>query len=303
MSKCTVLTMFFNLKDLKDATPGSRSFDFYLKNGIPTLQIDNPMIIFCDSYTKPLIQDLRTKMSGAPTLYIEKNITDYEYYILNWPIINTNRSKSMYYKDPTSRNTVSYFLMGMFKIMAFKIALERNDFNSSYFLWMDLGCSHVTGEDIKADIKHIIDNPNPKISVMCIRYRSSTELEDMPTFCNTGRCGIATTIITAEKTYIDKLYSHIWSIFYEKLSKGIGHTDETVFTYCYNRHPDLFSIYYGDYYSTISNYHYVKKDYDSIKDFFIIKAINCIKIKESIHQGFLDISVEEQQFLDNIINW
>jgi hypothetical protein len=56
------------------------------------------------------------------------------------------------------------------------------------------------------------------------------------------------------------------------LARGVGHTDEQVFTYCYDRHPELFTIYFGDYYSVIKNYHYVCQDWHTIKWCFIEQA-------------------------------
>jgi hypothetical protein len=64
----------------------------------------------------------------------------------------------------------------------------------------------------------------------------------------------------------------MWSTFYEMLAKGVGHTDEQVFTYCYDRHPELFTIYFGDYYSVILNYHNTVQDWHTVKYCFIQQA-------------------------------
>jgi hypothetical protein len=66
----------------------------------------------------------------------------------------------------------------------------------------------------------------------------------------------------------------MFAIFYEKLYKEVGHTDETVMTYCYDRYPEIFSIYWGDYYSIFTNYHHVTNDYNTIKRCFINEAKN-----------------------------
>ena len=308
----TIVTMYFNLKELQDTSKQTRPLEFYLKNGRGTLELDNPMIIFCDSVTKPFIKSLREELSNAPTVFIERNISSYDYYNLNWSIIRENRSKSIAYSDPNGRNTASYLLMGMFKIMALKIAKDRNDFDSSHFLWIDFGCSHVVKDTLSEGVKRIIANPRPKIAILYIHYRSKNELKDMEPICNAGTCGIATTIFSAEATYINRLYSCMWAIFYEKLSKGIGHTDETVFTYCYDRHPELFSIYYGDYYSTASNYHNVINNYYSVKNHFIMNAISTGRldlakeaaknVKDSLTKGLLVIPVEESKYIDSVIN-
>jgi len=68
-SKCTIVTFYFNLKNLEDTNIPTRSPSFYLENGKHTLQINNPMVIFCDSVTKPLIQEIREKLTDKPTIY------------------------------------------------------------------------------------------------------------------------------------------------------------------------------------------------------------------------------------------
>ena len=52
----TIVTFYFNLKNLEDSTEITRDPSYYLEYGKHTLQINNPMVIFCDSVTKPLIQ-------------------------------------------------------------------------------------------------------------------------------------------------------------------------------------------------------------------------------------------------------
>jgi general stress protein CsbA len=237
-----------------------------------TLKIDNPMVIFCDKKTKPLLEGIRRANSKGPTIYIEKNIDDYDYYKLNWPIINENRKNSSHYIN--SRTTPSYFLTVMFKVMAFQIAHTKNYFNSEYFVWVDMGCGHVIGDSLIDDVNKIIENPRPKITVLYIHYRSSEELEDMDTMCDMGICGIAATVFSIEASYVNRFYSTMWSIFYEQLARGIGHTEETIMTYCYERKPELFNLYYGDYYSLVTNYTGVREDFPSIKKYFIIQTIN-----------------------------
>jgi hypothetical protein len=46
MSNTTILTMFFNLKKLKDASLQTRPQEFYIENGRETLKLKYPMIIF-----------------------------------------------------------------------------------------------------------------------------------------------------------------------------------------------------------------------------------------------------------------
>lgn len=275
MSKPTIVTMYFNLKNLKDSSRETRSIDFYLKNGRGTLQLPYPMVLFCDSVTKPLLQALRDELVDpleVPTVYIERNLDDYDFYKMCWSVISENRKKSTYYKNHGDRNTVSYLLVCMFKIIAIQTASQRNDFGSNHYFWIDFGCSHIAKNKMYESSIKMLEKPNPRISALYVHYQSKASLENMTHVVNSGTCGMAGTVFSAEKSYITPFCAHMWSIFYEMVARGVGHTDEQVFTYCYDRHPELFTIYYGDYYSVIRNYHYVCQDWHLIKWGFIIEA-------------------------------
>jgi hypothetical protein len=275
MAKPTIVTMYFNLKELPDSSKETRPIEFYLQNGRGTLQLEYPMVLFCDSVTKPLLQALRDELVDPeqyPTVYIERNLSDYDFYKQCWPVITENRKKSRYYKNPGDRNTVSYLLVCMFKIVAIQMASQRNDYGSYHYFWMDFGCSHVAKKNMKEASIKMLNNPNPKISVLYINYRSKKTLEDMDYAVNTGMCGMAGTVFSAQKDYIIPFCSYMWSTFYEMLANGVGHTDEQVFTYCYDRHPELFTIYFGDYYSVILNYHHTVQDWHTVKYCFIQHA-------------------------------
>ena len=310
--KSTIITMFFDLTTLLDPITSTRDINFYLKNGRALLELEYPMIIFCDMKTKEKIKQIREECIGINniTIYIEKNISEYDYYKENWHIINENRNKYPSYKlERNKRATSSYFLTMMFKIYALNIAHKRNDFNTSHYFWMDFGCNHIVA-DVSLKSKAMLDNPNPKVSVVYIHYRYN-ELKSMIDFCNGGVCGIAGGVFSVEKEYISKFYTSMISIFYEQLSNGVGHSDEQVLTYCYNRNPELFTLSYGDYYSLITNYHYPVRDFGSIKRYFLEKTLAVGKIHlavkaakhvyESYEKKLLYLSTEDVTYIKSLI--
>lgn len=266
--------MFFNLKNLKDASDQTRSPDFYIENGRETLKLKYPMVVFCDESTYDFIKNIRDNEvdstlapNGIQTTYIIKNITDYDYYKQNWNIINENRRLSNGYKDPTDRNTVSYFLLVMFKPLALLIA--KQTIQSEYYAWIDLGCNHIVRK-LSEYAPKMLDNPNPKISACYIHYRSHDEIKSMRKYMEYGGpCGMAATAFTVQENYIEKFYNSMFSIFHEMLLNQVGHTDETVMVYSYDRNPEMYTIYYGDYYSIFTNYHTIQDDRATIQHFFI----------------------------------
>ncbi len=309
--KTTIVTMFFNMKKLKDASNQTRPIDFYIKNGTEILKLDYPMYIFCDEDTKDFIMEIRNQYVKDKTVLVVKNLVEYDYYKQNYDIIKENRDKSNGYKDPNNRNTVSYFLMGMFKPYALKYVKEENKFNTDYFAWIDLGCNHIC-RNIQDNVSNMLNNPNPKVSCCYIHYRSHDEIQDMRQYMEFGgKCGIASTAYTVQKEYVNRYYNSMFSIFYEMLYKGYGHTDETVMTYCYDRYPNIFDIYYGDYYSIFSNYKYITDDYYSVKNFYIeeckkkerddLVKLCAIKLIKSINENKLKLNKEEQDYIRSLI--
>jgi hypothetical protein len=91
-------------------------------------------------------------------------------------------------------------------------------------------------------------------------------------FARGGHCGVGATCFTVERDYVRRFYSGCMSIFHELLLHGLGHHEEQIMAYFYHRYPDLCTIYYGDYYSIVTNYHGVKEDISSIRHFFINEA-------------------------------
>jgi hypothetical protein len=313
MSNTTILTMFFNLKKLKDASLQTRPHEFYIENGRETLKLKYPMVIFCDKDSYDFLKKIRNEEVDSTlikTEYIIKNITEYDYYQHNWDIIHENRKRSLGYRNPDDRNTVSYFLMGMFKPLAFLIAKQKNFFNTTHYAWIDLGCNHIVRKLAEFAPK-MLDSPKSKISACYIHYRSENEIISMKKYIESGGpCGIASTAYTVEGEYIDRYYTSMFSIFNEMLFSGYGHTDETVMVYSYTRHPELYTIYYGNYYSIFTNYHNVTEDYYSIKKFFIVSSINknrrdlakecSAQIIRSYQQKLIELNQYEINFLTNI---
>jgi hypothetical protein len=170
----------------------------------------------------------------------------------------------------------------MFKILAIQIAYQKNFFKTPFYSWIDFGGSHVMRDLFTAATKSL-QNPNPKISMCYIHYRSHSELQDrLQRKIQGGYCGIGGTSFSVEADYVSRLYNGSLSIFHEMLQKGIGHADEQVFTTFYDRFPELFTIYYGDYYSILTNYHAPIQDYGCIRHVFI---------NEAIHKGRRDLAL------------
>lgn len=266
----TIVTMFFNLQQLPGAVASTRPLEFYLTNGRATLSAPAPMVIFCDSITRPAIQAIREEVSSHSTTYIEKNIAEYDYFKTLYPIILNNRMRSSGYKDPSDRNTPVHLLTMMFKIHALCMAYQQT--SATHYIWLDFGCSYMA-LDVSTAIVPIIEKPNPKISCGAIHYRSKRELYPMSEYMKWGGpCSLVGTVVTIQREYMERFYTGMMSIFYEQLQNGVGHTDEQALVYLFDRHPEWFTLYYCDYRSCLVNYHRSIHDHWTIRTHFIANA-------------------------------
>lgn len=310
----TIVTFYFNLKNLKDATPSVRPQTFYMEKGRATLKLPYPMVVFCDEETHSYIKEIRDQevKDESLTKYIIKNLTEYEFYKENWDIIHENRKHFAYCYNESNRNTTSYFLSCMFKIRALYIAKQCNYFDTPYYAWIDFAGSHVLRNFDQAS-RQMIEKPNPKISFCYIHYRGKEELSDMRLFyANGGQCGAAAGAITVQREYMNRFYNGIFSIFHETLYNEVGHGEEQALAYYYDRYPDTCNIYYGDYYSLLTNYHAIKEDFGSIRRYFIEQALKkgrpdlakeCVqRVLQSVNQGKIQIGKDDLQFVEGVVS-
>jgi len=308
--KSTLVTFYFNLSILPDTTSEVRPESFYMEKGVETLKIFNPLVIFCDETTYPIIKTIRDKEVSDPDLtqYIIKPFTEYDFYKDNYPIIRKNREGVHCYT--TDRITSSYFLATVFKIFALNIAHQKNFFSTPFYTWIDFGGSHVLRE-FGSGLQRILNNPLPKISLCYIHYRGHDELNNRIIHkIQGGYCGIAAGSITIEANYISRFYTGCISIFYEMLFHGVGHAEEQIINYFYDRYPDLCNIYYGDYYSILTNYHHPVQDYSTIKHYFIEEALKkgradlartcAYSILMCVNKGLLNLDRREVNYLQQL---
>jgi len=308
--KSTIVTFYFNLTKLKDSTETIKDETFYMKKGIETLQLKNPMVIFCDETNYITIKNIRDNYVKDNTLtkYIIKNITEYDFYKKNIDIIINNRKNIDYYRN--SSDTSSYYIICIFKIISIYISKTYNFFNTDYYVWIDFAGSHIMRK-FNTSIHKILNNPNPKVSLCYIHYRNNEEILKLLNN-NICFCGIAAGCFTVDKHYVDIFYANIMNIFYDLLNKKIGHTEEQILTLFHDKYPDLCTIYYGDYYSILINYHEIIDDVESIIYFYIKEAIKknrydlaliCAKsIMDSFYKNNITLEDSNILFLKNIIN-
>jgi hypothetical protein len=180
----TIVTAYFQLKIAK------ASHDTYVKWMKNMLAIKNPMVIFCDAASKPLIESLRSDTEN--TVIIETTFADFYTY-------RYRQSFSNHYLLDTEKHVGHNLLLYMIwseKSHFLKRAIEMNHFRTEYFLWVDIGCFRVPNTQY-------IHWPNPekvakldksKVLMLSVIPFSKDELEcnsleNLPSFQTKNRIG------------------------------------------------------------------------------------------------------------------
>lgn len=176
----TIVTAYFQLKTAK------ASHNTYVKWMQNMLAINNPMVIFCDSQSMPLIQSMR---NANNTIIIETKFNDF--YSFKY-----SRAFAEHYAMDKEKNVGHNMFLYMIwneKSHFLKRAIELNPFNSEYFLWVDIGCFRVPNTQY-------INWPNPakiatlnKSKVLMLSINPFTEQElnsiELPSFQHSNRIG------------------------------------------------------------------------------------------------------------------
>lgn len=305
MAKTTVVTMYFNIKNLPDATDEVRPKSFYMDKGHVTLSLNNPMVIFCDD---TCYEDIKAIRGDLPTHYIIRPIQNYDFYKDNYPIIRANREGNPMYVG--NRNTSSYCILTLFKIYAIHLAALVNPFDATHYAWIDFGGSHLL-RSLADAAPAMLANPHPKVAMCYIHYRGSHETNLTSPFSRGGFCSIGATAFTVERSHVTRFYNGCMSVFHELLLCRLCHAEEQVMAYFYGRYPELCTLYYGDYYSIVTNYHGVREDYSSVRNYFIQEALNkgradlagaaAKSVLQSVEKGLLALDAGECAWLRRFV--
>ncbi len=181
MITTTIVTAYFQLKMSK---ANHATYAGWMRN---MLAINNPMVIFCDAQSKPLIQHLRN--NTHTTVIVETTFKDFYTY-------KYSKSFAEHYaldlEQHVGHNMLLYMIWSE-KSHFLKRAIELNPFNSEYFLWVDIGCFRIPNTQY-------INWPNPekiatldksKVLMLAVNPFTTDELEseELPSFQHLNRIG------------------------------------------------------------------------------------------------------------------
>lgn len=232
----TIVTCYFKL-DRSKASHGT--YSQWMKN---MLVNDNPMVIFCDDHSAPIIRELRPRSDNTEIIalsfeefYCYKYINEFTQHLNIDPEKNIGHSVPLY----MIWNEKSHFL---------KRAIELNPFSTDYFLWVDIGCFRVPNTEYLhwPNPERIVALPKNKVLLLSVvpfkqEELKTNALENLPSFLYTNRIGAP--IFGGDKTALlawhDKYYEMLE--YFIRVNRFIG-KDQTIMNCVYLLNRDLCSL-------------------------------------------------------------
>jgi hypothetical protein len=252
MKSWSVVTGYFDLTQMPDASPSirARPAGHYLENAKATMNLDQNLIVFCESNVLDSLRALRPSHLLPKTEFITLSFDDFEMTKYRNKILE-NRTKN---PDPDDRNTASYYLLCMARYAMLKIAMEKNPFKSTHFAWLNL-CIQRMGPKNVEELPRVFAGFRDKFSTCYIDYIPQDQLLNA---LRTGRCGMCSGFFTGRADYMKRFCDEIEAKFLHYLTLGYGHADEQLFSAVYFDNRELFEVYYGDYTEMVTNYNWIQ---------------------------------------------
>jgi len=285
MANWTLVTAYFDLTKMEDASAEikNRDFNYYLNHSSQTLELDYNLVIYCEESSLEKIKEKRSVVSPDKTIY---KVVCFE----NWWLANERErilKNRQNHPSHDPRNTASYYLFCMSRYFMLLEVIRENNFKSTHFAWINF-CISRMGLGIEKLGEALAVNRD-KFSTCYIDYIPKQLVYNNQEYWKWGRCSMCSGFFTGNEDYMTKFCRLIIKKFYHYLAIGYGHADETLYSPVYFENPEIFSHYYGDYSSMITNYVYAYENPDKIIWEFM---------KNAYDGGGYDKVLEACQFID-----
>ncbi|HSW76992.1 MAG TPA: WlaTC/HtrL family glycosyltransferase [Candidatus Saccharimonadales bacterium] len=265
-SHWTLVTAYFNLTKCPDASDDIKKRDqsYYLQHAYSTLSLPHNLVVYCDAESYPLINQIRPTYLKSRTVYIIKQFDEFKIDDIQFELWRNKITESRFNKiKSNTRNTPSYYLFCLSRYIMLQEVMKNNYFHSTHFAWINI-CIQRMGINNVRLLPLALSVNRDQFSTCYINYLPKDVVNDNEDFWRVGACTMCSGFFTGRADYMQRFCTILLEKFIYFLKKLKSHADEQLYSPIYFENPDLFSFYYGDYTSMISNYVYVHDDANSI---------------------------------------
>ena len=265
----TFVTSFFDLTKMSDISGKMKStWRERLLSASTTMSIDANLVVFCDSNDLEFLKSMRPAHLQDKTIYKTCKLEDTPMWKHKKRVV-LNRMLKPYQFD--NDNTPTYYIYTMSKYDMLKGIMTQNPFSSSHFGWIDLAIERL-GYKNCSQLQPALSAFRDKFSMCFIDYIPESLVVNLPEYYKWGRCSVSSDFFTGSKVFMERVCNLIEQTFVEILERGYGHTDEQLYSFCYFKNRHLFSFYYGDYGSSVTNYLGIEQDSNLIQTHMCLKS-------------------------------
>ena len=261
----TLVTGFWDLSARKE-NPHYRTTQEYLVRSEYVLSLDINLVVFIDPAFREFILDKRKKLLSK-TCIIDMPFDQLPYaYLLSEvkEIRDGCVPKRDSIENPYGKYTPDYFVLIWSKLPLLSRICKDNPFKSTHFGWIDFGIRHVAMLPVD-DIYSPVSNT---IRIGQVKYFSQDDIDInklSPESVDMPDCGAIAGGIFIGPRYSLMLLDYLFDEELESiLNERRTFSEQFVLARIIKRHPDLFSIYFGQYATLLLNHLYLHDAYEHV---------------------------------------
>jgi len=265
----TLVTALYNVK--RDVDGDGRTFKEYLSWFKETLKIKSPMVVYVDKSLEDFVKENRKNL---PTKVITQSLEEIPYYFLKnniEEILNDEKFLSKIGSPQRVECKMSLYNVVIYsKFKWIKEVIEKNYFQSDYFMWIDAGLSRFFHQH---DVNTNYQYPSENAIETLLEHKDSvliqTSMSYYPDLVNVKQCDEsyfwdARTWIMAGlwgggAKILNKFCDLIDNILQEKMLKnGVINNEQNAMAYAYKNNEDMFIAF--------ENYSHMHRQYEIIAE-------------------------------------
>ena len=264
MSKTTLVTCLFDCHQGTDFD----AKNYYYKKSLRTLSIEQPMIIFCEEKNEDFFRGVRKALKLEElTHIITCKLSDFYFYKFRDQI-----DKRFRHSNGDKTKNPDIYVVWFSKYEMIMRSIDLNPFNSTHFGWIDINLLNKTlnnslnyiDDSVYNNLNDICKNPKDKFSLQLLNFWHPKDYEDLKRFFSEYRWIACAGFFTTDIESIEFLSPKFKEKAEELILKGFCQSEESIFAFLIDEHPEMFNLSVGDYEDLINNYFgfRVKKEYD-----------------------------------------
>jgi hypothetical protein len=293
----TLVTCLFDLE--RRERRGRRPGDFYFQHGRWLLAQPLPLVVFVDPELAPFVHQQRAALGLLDRTCIKpvslESLPLYSTAMAaeSWPTIGNG--------DPL-KSTALHQLVEWSKFEFLRRVIGLNPFEQAFFAWVDFGIAHVAKPPKR------FPHPTAGVALLQMKAVAVAEAADRRRFLAFERGHLAAGLMRGNVENLLALADAFDLELAAALGERIRPNEQMVLARMAAFQPELFSFYYGDYPSILSNWDYIRGDLETV----LMNLSYCHQwgchaqataiarvLKQSLDLGLIRMDVEQTaHFLD-----